>query len=573
MLRKESYIFNDLVDIETFSSLLDSLFKATGIPNGLVSPTGEIITQSGWVDACAKFHRVDPDTSKLCKESNLELMEELRDSKVAGGQCKNGLYDYATPIIIEGEQLATLFLGQVHNAPPDLEFFRKHAKQYGFDEEAYIEAIRAAPIVSRQQMEAHLEYIVEMAQMLAVNGLAMLRENRLQQDLHTSTERRIQMEDLLEFSPIGISWCDAEGNIEYINRHFIEMFGYTQDDIPSLDTWVDKAYPDLEYREHVLDPWICQVDDNYQLGTPLPELESTITCKDGTIRRVVTRVSWVGEKKLANFTDITTRWKSEKRNRAQRSILEMIAKAEPLTDILNAISLEIELEEPEAYSSVLLLDDEGKHLFTGAAPRLPSFYNEAIDGIEIGVGVGSCGTAAKLGKRVIVQDIFNHEYWKPYVELAREAGVAACWSEPIIASDGKVLGTFAIYYDHPKSPNEEQIQLITFAANLASIAIENRSTREASLKKEREFRSLAENAPMNISRYDHTGRLIYTNQRLIDTFPNFVDQLMGKRFDEYPDAPFTDSFKNAFDYTIKTGHESSFETLVPNTNGNTETHL
>jgi diguanylate cyclase (GGDEF)-like protein/PAS domain S-box-containing protein len=315
------------------------------------------------------------------------------------------------------------------------------------------------------------------------------------------------------------------------------------------------------------------VDDSYLLGNPLPELESTICCKDGSELHVVTRVSWVGDKKLANFTDISTRWQSEQRSRTHGNILEMIANAEPLQNILNAIVQETEAEDPGAYSSVLLLDEEGKHLFTGAAPRLPRFYNEAINGIEIGVGVGSCGTAAKIGKRVIVKNIFTHEYWKPYVELAREAGVAACWSEPIIASNGKVLGTFAIYHDHPKTPNEEQIQLIVFAANLAAVAIENRNAREESLKKERKFRSLAENAPMNISRYDHTGRLIYANPRLIETFPNLVELFMGKKFDEYPDIPLTNSFKNAFDNTIKTGHESSFEVAVPDINGNTETHL
>jgi hypothetical protein len=70
---KEFYIFKELVDIAVYSELLESYFKATGIPNGLVGPDGEVLIRAGWVDACEKFHRVNPDTSRQCRESNLEL--------------------------------------------------------------------------------------------------------------------------------------------------------------------------------------------------------------------------------------------------------------------------------------------------------------------------------------------------------------------------------------------------------------------------------------------------------------------------------------------------------------------
>lgn len=570
--REESYSFSDLVDINTFSKLVDSFFEATGIPNGLVGPDGELITQSGWIDACAKFHRVHSESCELCKQSNIELMQNLHDGEIAGGLCKNGLYDYATPIVIEGEQLATLFLGQLLHSPPDLDFFHKQAKKLNFDEAAYIEAINDAPIVAKEKIEAHMQYMVGMAQMLAANGLAMLRETKLKHDLNKSTERRIQMEDLLEFSPVGVSWCDADGNIEYVNHHFTKMFGYTKDDLPNLTIWIEKAYPDLKYREHVLNPWICQVDENYQLGTPLPELESTITCKDGSTRRVVTQVSWVGDKKLANFTDITKRWQGEQRSRAHGRILEMIAKAEPLQAILHTIVREIEDEDSTAFGSVLLLDEEGKHLYTGAAPHLPKFFNDAVDGIEIGIGVGSCGTAAKLGKRVIVHDVFTHEYWLPYIDLAKRAEIAACWSEPIIASNGKVLGTFAIYHRAPTTPDDEQIQLINFAANLAAVAIENSSTREALIKREREFRSLAENAPINISRYDKEGRKIYVNRNLATTLGKSVTQLLGKTFSEQSGLPYNDIFQKAFNDAVTSGKTSIFEIEWPTEKG-LETHL
>jgi signal transduction histidine kinase len=108
----------------------------------------------------------------------------------------------------------------------------------------------------------------------------------------------------------------------------------------------------------------------------------------------------------------------------------------------------------------------------GQPPSLPDFYNTAIHGLAIGLGVGSCGTAAYLGERVVVEDIQNHPYWAPYKALAAKAGLGACWSQPIKDSSEKVMGTFAIYHQHPQTPLESDIKLITQTAQLATIVIE-----------------------------------------------------------------------------------------------------
>lgn len=154
--------------------------------------------------------------------------------------------------------------------------------------------------------------------------------------------------------------------------------------------------------------------------------------------------------------------------------LEMLARDEPLSEILQAYVLGVEELNPKMLCSILLLDSEGKHLVTGAAPSLPDFYNEAINGVEIGMGVGSCGTAAFTGKIVIVEDIQTHPYWTPYKGLAERANLYACWSQPIVSSAGKVLGTFAIYHRKANAPKKEDIDLIERSAHVVSAAIEKR---------------------------------------------------------------------------------------------------
>lgn len=564
------YTFGDLIDVEAFAHLLDSYYKATGIPNGLVSPDGELISQAGWTSACVEFHRAHPETQKRCQQSNIKLMGKLHNGEVAGCMCSNGLLDYATPVVVEGNQLATLFLGQVLNEPADPELFRKQAEAFGFDEEAYLDAIGEVPIISREKLESKMDHLVKVAQVLAESGLARLREHRLQQELDDSAERQIELEDLLNLAPVGIGWSDANGKIEYINHKFTHLFGYTLEDLPDLNAWYERAYPDPEYRSRVVGPWQQAVAKAREAGSRPPELEVNVRCKDGSERRVVIAASWVGNRRLVNFSDITDHWLSELRNRAHDTMLEMVARGSPLSDILHAVVQAVETEEPTSLCSVLLLDLEGKHLLNGAAPSLPDFYNEAINGIEIAMGIGSCGTCAFCRERVIVEDVMTHPYWAPFTELAGRAGLGACWSEPIVASDGKVLGTFAIYHRQPATPSPEDIERITFAANIAAIAIENQYNREELVERERKFRSLGENAPDNIARYDIHGRLIYANPRLEQTLAAPLDKMLGKRPTHHGDDYHF--YESQLMHVIESGEEISFELEVSDSSGNKLTH-
>lgn len=173
------------------------------------------------------------------------------------------------------------------------------------------------------------------------------------------------------------------------------------------------------------------------------------------------------------FDDITASKRAEDRDKARNRTLELVARGAVLPDILHAIVREVEGEDPAMICTILLLDRSGKHLLHGAAPSMPEFFNQAVDGIAIGVGVGSCGTAAATGRRVVVEDIAHHPYWAPYTDLAAAAGLGACWSEPIRSSRGHLLGTFAIYHREPSVPSLDDLLLIENTANLAAVAIEH----------------------------------------------------------------------------------------------------
>jgi signal transduction histidine kinase len=128
--------------------------------------------------------------------------------------------------------------------------------------------------------------------------------------------------------------------------------------------------------------------------------------------------------------------------------------------------------------SVLLLDEDGQHARHGAAPNLPESYAQAIDGLCIGPTAGSCGTAMYRREPVVVTDILQDPLWEPYRAVAEPYGFRACWSTPILAHSGKILGSFAMYYREPRSPSPGETRALEMATHLAGIAIERKLARE-----------------------------------------------------------------------------------------------
>ncbi|MCS4308641.1 diguanylate cyclase (GGDEF)-like protein [Rheinheimera pacifica] len=166
----------------------------------------------------------------------------------------------------------------------------------------------------------------------------------------------------------------------------------------------------------------------------------------------------------------------------QNQILSQISEGAELKSILHTLVTQVELLHPEMLCSILLLDEESQTLHHGAAPSLPDEYNNALDGVTIGMAIGSCGTAAFTGETVIVTDISTHPYWQPYQALAQLADVKACWSQPVKNAQGKVLGTFAIYHHQPASPSTDQLNIIKAYSNLAELAI-SRSLSAAQIRR------------------------------------------------------------------------------------------
>lgn len=217
---------------------------------------------------------------------------------------------------------------------------------------------------------------------------------------------------------------------------------------------------------------------------------------------------------IAVSRNVTERKRTENLLADQKQVLEMIAQGMPLDETLTVLIQCMESHTDGMLGSILLLDLEGEHLYRGIAPHLPSSYMQAVEGITIGDRVGSCGTAAHRGKPIITYDIATDPYWREYAPAALRHHLRSCWAIPIFSSQGKVLGTFALYSRYPRTPLAKDWQVIEIATQLAGIAIEHRRREDALRTAEAKYRSIFENAVEGIFQSTADGQFTTVNPML-----------------------------------------------------------
>ncbi|MBI4161190.1 MAG: PAS domain S-box protein [Acidobacteria bacterium] len=273
----------------------------------------------------------------------------------------------------------------------------------------------------------------------------------------------------------------------YVGPKAEGLLGYPVEKWYEEDFWIDHLHP--EDREEAVECCHRSAREGRDF-----EFEFRMIDARGKVVWIHNVVHVVGgepaQDRLRGFLiDVTARKRAEMLLAGQKRVLELQARGEALPAVLTELARAIDGLQAGMRSTILLLDEEAGRLRHGAAPNLPEEYNRAIDGMAIGPEAGSCGTAAFLGKRVIVTDTFTDPLWKNFRRLARKFGLRACWSHPILSGAGKVLGTFAMYHPQPYRPGEWELGLVEQAAYLAGVAIENTRASAALKRSEAALRS------------------------------------------------------------------------------------
>lgn len=221
------YKLEDLIDIPFFQDLLDKLNEISPFPSAIIDIEGKILTATAWQPICTKFHRINPQSEKECLVSDQYILEHINEANPAVSyRCPHGMIDNAIPIIIGGKHLANFFTGQFFLERPNLEFFRKQAVKYGFDETSYLEAVQKTPVWSKYQLKKYIEFIHPFVHSMADMGLTRLQDLENKKILEDS---ELRYRDLFETAPVMYVIAHDVNGLPVItdcNQKFLDALGY-----------------------------------------------------------------------------------------------------------------------------------------------------------------------------------------------------------------------------------------------------------------------------------------------------------------------------------------------------------
>jgi PAS domain S-box-containing protein len=311
---------------------------------------------------------------------------------------------------------------------------------------------------------------------------AILRDiserKRAEEELNREQQRFMDIVNSVE----GIVWeADAETFVfSFVSKQAERILGYPVEEWLEQPTfWKDHLHP--EDRD-----WAVQFCAKATAEKHSHDFEYRMIAADGRVvwlRDLVTVVVEAGHVRRLRgvMVDMTQRKRAESLLAAEKRLLEMIATGVALKEILNALCLAIEEYQVGTLASVLLLDLDSIHLKSVAGPNLPKSWTQQMERLPIGPCAGSCGTAAYRKSPVIVSDIATDPLWDvpEHRASALNHGLRASWSNPVLSSEGKVLGTFCMYYRETRNPNSQDLELIELATHLVRVAIERDRAGEA----------------------------------------------------------------------------------------------
>ena len=382
------------------------------------------------------------------------------------------------------------------------------------------ESVTFVTEAKKQFFEIHLIPLLNnRGEVLSVTGVTYNITDRRR------TEKQLRL--VIDTIP-AMSWSTLpDGANDYCSKGWLEYTGMK----PGTEFeygWLDAFHPD-DRAAHMA-KWRAATET----GGPF-ESEARIRGVDDVYRWFLTKgvplrdesgniVRWYGTN-----IDIDQRKRAESFLAGEKRLLEMIATDAELKEILNVLCLSVEEYRKGTLASVLLVNSDGVYLDSVAGPSLPREWIQQMEKLPIGPCAGSCGTAAYRGSAVIVPDIAIDPLWEvpEHRASALRHDLRASWSNPILSSEGKVLGTFCMYYREPRSPDARDLGIIEMATHLARVAIERDRAQEALRTSEAKYRDLVNTSPDAIYVIDQDTRCILSNAAGAQLVASPLEELIG----------------------------------------------
>ncbi|QDL97856.1 EAL domain-containing protein [Rhodopseudomonas palustris] len=294
-------------------------------------------------------------------------------------------------------------------------------------------------------------------------------------DVTPELERRKGIElltSIADRTTRAVLLTDPELRILYTNAAFAVLFGYGADEAKGRNI-IDLLAGHHTNRRMMagLKRWMADDEGGEEeiLVYDKNGEEVWISADVKALRDPQGRITQV----FALLTDIS---ETRQLRMLQQLTLGALADEIPTTEVADRMCRFVEKIAPDVVSSLLHVDAQGL-LHPLGGPSLPDDYSRALDGVPIGPQVGACGASAYYGEPVLALDIDTDPRWEPFKKRLLEIGLRACWSSPIKAKDGRVIGTFAFYFHACRPPSHWHHRIVDACLHLGALAIERMESR------------------------------------------------------------------------------------------------
>ncbi|MFH1137286.1 MAG: PAS domain S-box protein [Pseudomonadota bacterium] len=528
----------EMIDVEAVQSLMNDFHRLTNIGIAILDLKGRVLVATGWQDACTKFHRVHPETSKYCLASDTELSNGVEPGRFKIYRCKNNMWDIATPIMVGGKRLGNLFLGQFffEHEEPDLDYFRRQALRYGFDEREYLAALDRVPRWSRPTIDAVMSFYSKFAQMLSTLSYSNIKLSRVLAEkgalLTTLRESEEKYRLLVENAGEAI-FVAQDGMIKFGNQKLQDIVGRPREEIFS-NFFTEFIHPDD--RSLVLG----RHERRVRGGDPPAIYSFRVTADSDRVRWVEIKtvfIEWLGRPATLNFlSDITARkqaeealeqafLESERRTRELQFLLEgskAILEGGDFNPIARRI-FEAAREMTGARSGYVALlsanGEENEVLFLesgGLRCTVDPYLPMPVRGLR--------GEAYRTGRGVYDNDFMGGP-WAGFMPAGHVVLRNVLFAPLNI--DGRTAGIMGLA-NKPGDFTDDDLRMAEAFGGQAAIALQNSRRLEALRESEAVHRALVEGLPDIVMRFDREGRHLFVSSNVAAVVGLEASLFLGK---------------------------------------------
>ena len=541
--RAENLELADIIDVQAIQPLMDAFYKLTHIPIGINDLKGNVLLYVGWQDICTKFHRVHPEASKHCIESDIKLSSGAAPGEFKLYKCKNNMWDIVTPIMVGDQQVGYVFAGQFffEDEPLDYELFRSQARKYGFNEEEYIAALEKVPRLSREAVNTSMTFFMTFANMLSqisYNNIKLAQSlterdtlvGALQKSEKRERVRSEELEAVLDAVPVAVFIAHDPQVLQLTGNRL----SYEWLRVP-VGTNFSKSAPEGErpemfelFKDGVRIPPEKMPSQMAAAGRELNDCELDIVSADGDMRHVLGNARPLRDEQgnlrgsVSAFIDISERKKAEEALKKAHDNLEKLVEERTvqLEEAYNSLKeSEKSLSEAQKMAHIGNWDWD---LATGKVHWSDELYR------IFGRDPQKPGASYEELLNYVHPD--NRDYVDKTIKRRLNEGASSGIEYHIILANGEertVHSIAEVIFDKQNIP----IQVKGIVQDIT----ERKKAEEKLKESEEKYRNIVETANEGICITDSETRITYANKRLTDMLGYTPQEIIGISVRDFTD--------------------------------------